>query len=185
MTTYAEIRGRLKTGDVLLCAGRGIVSAGIAAVTDSPWTHAALIRVDHGRVMVFEAVGSGVRYYPMSRLIDRREPDGGPHYTRFLALRPCDHVPSTVVSACLDAVGAPYAHDQIGRLWWQSYFGGTTPEDESPERFICSALASWAWREAGLDLLPDISDLDTTPAMLATIDAAWSAEFVNGDDHER
>ena len=42
MTTYSEIRGRIRSFDILLFSGRGIVSRGIQAITGSPWSHVAV-----------------------------------------------------------------------------------------------------------------------------------------------
>ncbi len=40
---YSEIRGDLKTGDIVLFSGKGLVSAGIKAVTNSEWSHVGMV----------------------------------------------------------------------------------------------------------------------------------------------
>lgn len=42
----------------------------VRALTQSEYSHAAIARVDGGRVMVFEAVMPQVRYFPLSKLGD-------------------------------------------------------------------------------------------------------------------
>jgi hypothetical protein len=42
MTTYREIRDAIQSFDILLFSGRGLVSRGIQALTNSPWSHVAV-----------------------------------------------------------------------------------------------------------------------------------------------
>ena len=43
MSKYEEIRGQLQTGDIVLFAGKGGVSAGIKWLTFCPWSHVGMV----------------------------------------------------------------------------------------------------------------------------------------------
>jgi len=43
MLTYEEIRGELKTCDILLFSGKGAISHGIKLFTFSKWSHVGMV----------------------------------------------------------------------------------------------------------------------------------------------
>ena len=47
MLTYEEIRGELKTCDILLFSGKGAISHGIKLFTFSKWSHVGMVSVSY------------------------------------------------------------------------------------------------------------------------------------------
>src|SRR3990167_7202548 len=72
---YAEVRNRIRSGDLLAWTHRGWNSfydfqvQMVRAFTQSEYSHVGIAWVIGGRVMVIEAVSSGVRIFPLSRLL--------------------------------------------------------------------------------------------------------------------
>ena len=70
---YTDFRSQIKSGDVLLWTHTGVKSWKdfellLVRITQrSEYTHAGLALVFAGRVFVLEAVGTGVRIFPLSR----------------------------------------------------------------------------------------------------------------------
>lgn len=52
---YREIRSSLKTGDVVLFSGNGLVAMGIRAGTRSKWSHVGMVYVLDGEVFIWES----------------------------------------------------------------------------------------------------------------------------------
>lgn len=75
MSEYKEKRGDIKSGDVLAWTHRGWGSwydfqiQMVRMFTRSEYAHVGVAWVIGGRVFVFEAVSSGVRIMPLSRLL--------------------------------------------------------------------------------------------------------------------
>jgi uncharacterized protein YycO len=66
---YAEVRNKIKSGDLLAWAGTCFQCRVVRAFTNSTYSHVGVAWVIGGRVFVLEAVTSGVRIYPLSREI--------------------------------------------------------------------------------------------------------------------
>ncbi len=70
---YADVRPQIKTGDLLAWSHGGwrtwhdIQVSFVRIFTRSEFSHVGLAWVANGRVFILEAVGSGVRIYPLSR----------------------------------------------------------------------------------------------------------------------
>lgn len=63
---YADIRPRIKSGDVLFFSGTTLKARLVKWWTKSHYSHAGIAWVTDGRVFVLEAVLNGVRIYPLS-----------------------------------------------------------------------------------------------------------------------
>ena len=153
MKTYADIRSTIKTGDIILCSGNSPIDTGIKSVTHSEYTHVALARVDHGRVMVFEASAYGVVYQPMSMLRKR-----GYQFLTVFRLKK-EYTDSSLysedrlVGTALDELGKNYAYSQIGKIWWVERFGWPKhPINANHDAaYICSGYVSKCLNSAGFD----------------------------------
>mgnify|MGYP001586347789 CR=1 FL=1 len=72
MAKYAESRDSIRTGDLLAWSHRGIRSFYdfkvwlVRLFTQSEYTHVGIAWVVGGRVLILEAVGTGVRIFPLS-----------------------------------------------------------------------------------------------------------------------
>lgn len=63
---YAQIRNRIKSGDLLAWQGHGFESRIVRAFTGSSYSHVGVAWKIAGRVFVLEASLSGVRIFPLS-----------------------------------------------------------------------------------------------------------------------
>jgi uncharacterized protein YycO len=159
--SYADERGQLRTGDVLLFRGRGPMSMLIRYLTHSPYSHVALVFRFEGRVYCLEAVGVGVRLCLMSEALERYH--GG-----------IDHfdVPGATEEQRHGALS--YAFQQLGKLYdrpglWRFLFAilfGRKPRVREDQAWFCSELVASAYRKHGLALVP-VSAAFTSPADLA------------------
>lgn len=161
MKTYAEIRDSLQTGDIALCAGTDLIAAGIKSVTGSPYSHAAIVRWDFGRVMVLEAVREGVIYRPISFLKAH-------NYEYISVYRVKPEFPFNVdlqIAALLDELGRGYAFMQVGKIWWTERLGLSfgLKDETCLDGMICSGYASKGDRAGGQDPMPDKPDSFTYP----------------------
>lgn len=72
---YENARPKIRTGDALFFSGGnwrswyGIQIMLVRMFKPSKWSHVGTAYVDHNRVFILEAVGSGVRQYPLSKEI--------------------------------------------------------------------------------------------------------------------
>lgn len=72
---YEQIRPKIRTGDALFFSGGnwsswyGIQIMLVRMFKPSKWSHIGTAYVDHNRVFILEAVGIGVRQYPLSKEI--------------------------------------------------------------------------------------------------------------------
>ncbi|MBK8109605.1 MAG: hypothetical protein IPK46_04300 [Saprospiraceae bacterium] len=69
---YEKIRPFLKTGQIVFCSGSYLFSGAIQKLTNSVWSHVAIIYKDEelGRVLVLEAEPYiGIRLIPLSKYL--------------------------------------------------------------------------------------------------------------------
>lgn len=157
----------LQTGDILLSAGPGILSAAIRAFTLAPVSHAAIYI---GNEEVVEAVGSGVRRQTADEVLDDSTVVAAFRHPR---IEP-GHA-EAIRAFSLDQVGQPYNH--VGAIL-QAPFSIQRRICELPlvpgavrdgcirgigaiqlgaarnDRFFCSQFVLEAYRRAGLPLAP-------------------------------
>src|SRR4051794_39918589 len=70
---YADVRARLRSGDLLFCSGNYLLSRAIRKSTRSPWSHVAVVLAirEIDRVLLLESVEDvGVRLAPVSSYLD-------------------------------------------------------------------------------------------------------------------
>lgn len=180
LVPYAQARGGIRDGDVLLFRARGPVAAVIRWATRSEFSHAALavwVRPDptdptRDRLMLVESrEGSGCRMIPLSDAVAGGAARISLFVPRVDAYRPA------VVGAALDRLGQPYGwrsilRDAFGRLpllslVWRRRQYSTDDLEDAGVRVKCSTLVALAWRAGGLDLVPNLADRSTDPGDLA------------------
>ncbi len=86
----SAIAGRVRDGDILLCAGDDPFSRLISWATKSPWTHVALAYrwPDVDRIMAFEAVQTiGVRTVTLDRFISQSSTGQKPYPGKIILAR--------------------------------------------------------------------------------------------------
>jgi hypothetical protein len=169
---YADIRGSIQDGDILLFKGRGLLSRLISMFTRSDYTHSGIAVWWNERLMVLEAVGKGVWAVPLSwRLATYKgwaywwTPDEDKLSEAEIVLNRA----GIVTTAKLE-LGKEYASwllvRMARRLLLRVRGGGADPL-RPPDKLLCSQYVSHAYRSGNLDLIADEPDSFTTPAHLA------------------
>lgn len=159
---YKQTRDEIEDGDVLLFQGTGLFSRLIRWATRSRYSHSGIALWWNDRLMVLESTDPEVRVMPLSILVG--------HYPRVDLYRPnldVNHV--AVFEASTEALGKRYAVWTIVRYVRRILFrirGGGDPR-KPPDKFVCSQLVSFAYREAGIDLDSANPDEFTTPEALS------------------
>ena len=160
-TSYNKIRGKLKTGDIVLYAGKGNVSTLIKAVTVSRWSHVGMVFLvpQFDFVTVWESttqsnvkdlvsgeIRKGVQFFPLSDRVRT--------YSGEIAVRRLKDVDMEEKLADLDALrmelrGRPYEQN-YAELFKSAYnFLGSANEEDLSSIF-CSELVAEAYQRLGL-----------------------------------
>ncbi len=177
---FNRLKHEIRPGDVLLIEGRSRVSSVIRAITQSPWTHAALYI---GRLADFEdeEVREFIQHYIdvkenthliLEDLLDKGTvlmPLSSYRHHHIRICRPIGIIPSDiyqVIRYALRAVGQPYnVRDLLDlarfllpwtilpRRWGSNLFRTSTGE---PESSICSTLIAEAFTSVQFPILPFI-----------------------------
>lgn len=159
---YQQVRDAIEDGDVLLFQGASLFSRLIRWATRSRYSHSGIALWWNDRLMVLEATTPEVRVMPVSILVG--------HYPRVDLYKPISKVSHVAVfEAASETLGKRYAVWTIVRYARRILFrlrGGGDPR-KPPDKFVCSQLVSFAYREAGIDLDPANPDEFTTPEALA------------------
>ena len=183
----ASVWPRIRSGDLLLCAGTGVFSSLIQQATGSIWSHVALLWHWPGvdRVVVFESVESvGVRMVPLEKYLRNYDNDGQPYpgqmallghagYPKGLSL--AQEAP--IVRHAIDLLGLAYNKQEVLRLAARiaaARLRGDDAASKAPEpqkEFICSEFASECLAQSGLGLTPNAfgyiapTDFATSPTL--------------------
>lgn len=145
--SYTQVRGELRTGDVVCFRGRKGLSTLIRWFTRSAYSHAGMVWLFEDRVYCLEAVGSGVRVVLMSHMKDRY--DGG--IDAFEVLDATEDQRRGVISFAFPQLGKPYDMAGLVRFLWFILFGRRR-RGGVDRRWFCSEIVAEAWRRQGLKL---------------------------------
>lgn len=152
---YAEVRGQLRSGDLLFASGKYRVSELVQSVTHSIWSHIGIVL--HlpilERVLLLESVeGVGVRIVPVSKYLndylDEEPFQGLVAIARVEGITP--EIAKTLMQFGADELGRPYNDAEIAALKDPAAFleGKVTFR---PRTYVCSELVRACFHEAGLD----------------------------------
>ena len=122
----AEVRRTGRNGDWLVIRGYHATDNMVSVLTNTPWSHAAVLDADNDRVI--EAEAQGVHFSPLSEFVGKSH--------RLLVVRPSwatDKSSADAVASARALVGKGY--DFLG-------LGGI----DNPERFYCSELVVAVYR---------------------------------------
>lgn len=147
-------------GDFGVTAGSGWAMWFVRLGTFSRYGHAAVaVETDAlGGVTVIEAAGGGAR---------RRRVAPGSFVWSAAALTAQQR--HAIVEAATGCLGLPYDWADIIRFiprFWGARLRKRSP-DHADDRLICSELVVWVYRQAGVDLAPNVAAGDVSPGDLA------------------
>ncbi len=176
LTTFPErppedlpkVLPRLRSGDLLLCAGSGVFSKLIQQATGSIWSHVALVWHWPGvdRAVLFESVESvGVRMVPFEKYLLNYSNDGQPYPGRMAVLGHARHpygLPLShegpIVRYAIDQLGYAYNKQELLRLSARIMAAKLSGEDmlakglARQKEFICSEFVAECLAQAGLSV---------------------------------
>lgn len=143
MKLYSEIRDELRTGDVLLCKKRSLVSILIRIFTAESFNHVAMIHVNGmGRVDVAEMQeGKGFQMTPMSQWMLRTTAEV------YLGRSPdIDRVKAATEIQRTRSLRPNYSYWTLATVWLSQVFNRRAPAGR-----VCSTWAAAVWEKAGYD----------------------------------
>ncbi len=166
----AELRAGLEDGDVIMCVGNGPMSRMIRWLSRSRASHAGIILHWHDRVLVAEATGKwGVHVWQLSECVKK-------YKGRVALYKPRPEARARLSlerlrASVIDYLGRGYRTMSLFQIGWYLLFSRPRamkdPDRHPPKReFVCSELVAACFREAGVDLVPQIPDGYTTPGDL-------------------
>lgn len=152
---YEEVRGALRSGDLVFCSGSYLFSGLIQRFTRSVWSHVGIVYRDEHlqRVFLLESeTGIGVRLVPISKYLrdyhGRRRPYRGQIVVARVNPEPGDERVRQAVSYGMDLLTRPYDNAEIMRIAMRIAFRiGRRTQDR---KFICSELVDECFRAAGV-----------------------------------
>jgi hypothetical protein len=172
--TYQDLREQIRTGDLLLFRGHHLLSDAIERLSDSPYSHVAILTWWNGRVVAFQADLQGVQVLPASTMVCKYQGkvdwwslkhelrDGGVFNE------------DQLFNAALTLLGVKYGFWPLIELGLRILAGRTlNPRDAhaTPDSLFCSEFVSRCYRTASnnaLDVNPKANDASTSPSDFAT-----------------
>ncbi len=166
---YSDVRGKLRTGDILMFHSLGFGSQMTEHFTNSLWSHSAFIwrLADVDRVMLLESMDTvGVRMMPMSTRINgcAAAPDaykGGLLVLRHPGVPDNIEMPklTAMTRFALDRVGFPYSHEELNEIMFRIALGMAgrilTGRLDPKNQFICSEYVAKCLDAIGIEIAPD------------------------------
>ena len=155
LISYEKIRAYLKTGDIFFSSGSYTFSGIIQKLTNSAWSHVAVIYKDEvlGRVLVLEAEPRiGIRLIPLSKYLHdykgTRRPYKGQIVLAKLNMEIKKEDFNKGISFGLDALTRPYDNFEIVRIMIRILFH--ISKRKKNRNYICSELVRDMLAKAGV-----------------------------------
>ena len=171
LSRYADVRRKIRGGDLLLFRPRGLMWQPVAVAGRSDYTHAAMAGWWNGRLMCIEMTGGGGRAQLLSNIV-RRWPGvidvykanaAGEQFSRREAVR-----------AMIDITGRKYGWFNLFRaalvhLPVFRFLVAPEMDDAAADGWppFCSQAVASATRAGGVDPVPNLADRLTEPGDLA------------------
>jgi uncharacterized protein YycO len=165
---YSENRQEIRTGDVLLFQGTSAVSRFIRWGSKSPYSHAGLALWWNERLLVVQSASRGVEILPASTAVERYDGQVDWWQPKIATRARLDF--KALINAAFDELGKPFAVLPLVALVARMFKGeewGNPDAGPNDHSYFCSQLVSRCYRKAGMDLVPNKADQDTSPGDLA------------------
>ena len=151
---YEKIRPFLKTGQIVFCSGSYLFSGAIQKLTNSVWSHVAIIYKDEemGRVLVLEAEPYiGIRLIPLSKYLNdykgKRRPYKGQIVITEFSGELAENGHRNIIGFGLDELTRPYDNWEIFRIMMRILF--KVGKREKNRNYICSELVRDCFKRGG------------------------------------
>lgn len=154
MNTYASIRPRIKTGDVFLVEGKGLVGKMIRVLTAQQYSHVAMCAwIDAGLWVAEMREGVGFQMQPASQWMAQNK------YQCYWGEAPesVHAVPDVIIDFVMKsrAENLSYSYVTLLLVWLSQILGRPLPVGN-----VCSTWVAAAWKMAGVAMgkSPDPGD---------------------------
>jgi hypothetical protein len=172
--SYQDLRAQIRTGDLLLFRGNRALSDVIERLSDSPYSHVAILARWNDRVIAFQADTQGVQLLPASKMVCKYQ--GKVDWWSLKSELREDGVfdPKALLDASLTLLGIKYGYWTLIKLGFRILLGRALPRRDAhatPDSLFCSQFVSRCFRAASHDVLdvnPNADDACTSPANFAT-----------------
>jgi hypothetical protein len=172
--TYQDLRHQLRTGDLLLFRGNRLISGWIESLSDSPYSHCAILARWEERIIAFQADLRGVEILPASTMVCKY-----PGKVDWWSLKPEfrgeDGLDDRLLlDTSLTLLGIKYAYWPLVKLALRIAFGRALNPKEAhatPDSLFCSQFVSLVYRTAShqkIRVNPSANDASTSPADFAS-----------------
>lgn len=165
---YQTWRQHIRTGDLLLFRGDYMLSHMIESLSDSPYSHVAILARWKDRVVAFQADTRGVEILPVSRMICRY--NGKVDWWSRVAGFGDEVFEEKLLDTALTLLGTRYGYWPLISLALRILLGRTLKARDAhatPDSLFCSQFVSQCYRVASdgrFDVNPSLNDASTSPA---------------------
>ena len=166
--SYQALRQHIRTGDLLLFRGNYVLSHMIESLSDSPYSHVAILARWKDRVVAFQADTRGVEILPVSKMICRY--NGKVDWWSRVAGFGDEVFEERLLDTALTLLGTRYGYWPLVSLGLRILFGralNARDAHATPDSLFCSQFVSQCYRVASdgkLDVNPNLNDASTSPA---------------------
>ena len=155
LVPYEQLRGELRTGDLMFCSGSYLFSRAIQRFTRSVWSHVGIVYKDDAlqRLFVLESeTGIGVRLAPVSKYLRDYHGRRRPYRGEIMVARVQPEVDRDrvhkAISFGMDELTKPYDNSEILRIMLRILL--RVSRRTRDRKYICSELVFECFRQAGV-----------------------------------
>ena len=160
--SYKLAKGEIKTGDILFCSGGYLVSELIKKLSNSLFSHVALLVIWNEHVLVVESVeDDGVRVVPLDHYLynyenSKKKYKGKMYIARHGVVDSSDFDKEKIKAMCdraISLLNRNYDKEEIGRIVARIGLGLGRHKDD--EEYMCSEFVDECFKEMGIGLSRD------------------------------
>jgi len=166
--SYQAWRRHIRTGDLLLFRGNYMLSHVIESLSDSPYSHVAILALWKDRVVAFQADTRGVEILPVSKMVCRY--NGKVDWWSRVEGFGDAAFEEKLLDTALTLLGTRYGYLPLLSLGFRILLGRTLKARDAhatPDSLFCSQFVSQCYRVASdgqFDVNPRLNDASTSPA---------------------
>lgn len=166
--SYQAWRDQIRTGDLLLFRGDYLLSHMIESLSDSPYSHVAILARWKDRVVAFQADTRGVEILPVSKMVCRY--NGKVDWWSRVDGFGDEAFEEKLLDAALTLLGTRYGYLPLIGLAFRILLGRALKARDAhatPDSLFCSQFVSQCYRVASdgrFDVNPKVNDASTSPA---------------------
>jgi hypothetical protein len=160
--SYEHAKNKIKTGDILFCSGRYLVSEMIKKLSNSIFSHVALLVYWNEHVLVLESVeDDGVRIVPLTHYLynyenSKEKYNGEMYVARHEVVDNPDFDKEKIKSMCgraINLLNRNYDKEEIAKIVARIGLGIVRHIDD--DEYICSEFVDECFRQLEIELSRD------------------------------